>query len=107
LHFLLAVEKAVLGANGGPNARADTRKACLLLAPFRTPTGCLTALPKAQPKIGADLTRNLAIFFIGNMLRKNTFHSYLAEEAVISEPVSVGSLFHGKIQGNSQISGLR
>jgi hypothetical protein len=57
VHFLLAVEKAVLGANGG-NARADTRKACLLLAPFRTPTGCLRALPKAQPKIGADLTRN-------------------------------------------------
>jgi hypothetical protein len=33
----------------------------------------------------------------------------LAEEAVISEPVSrspVGSLFHGKIQGNSPVSGL-
>jgi len=29
----------------------------------------------------------------------------VAEEAVISEPV--GSLFHGKLQGNSPISGLR
>jgi hypothetical protein len=33
---------------------------------------------------------------------------FLAVEAVISELVSAGfSLFHGKIQGNSSISGLR
>jgi hypothetical protein len=41
-----------------------------------------------------------------NLARRNS--DLLAVEAVVSEPVSgLCSLFHGKIQGNSPISGLR
>jgi hypothetical protein len=43
------------------------------------------------PKIGADLSRNLAIFFIGNMLRKNTFRSYLAERVGFEFTVGLGA----------------